>query len=96
MKDKCNNDEKHIDRCPCSTGDYTELFSNTKSEKRTDLRMGIIYFIALILSTYNRNLAYLTSFIAFISVIYYIIKKDRNMVLRCLAIPLFCLVTFIF
>ena len=89
--------EEHLDHCPCcSTGDYSELFSKKKSDKRTDLYMGFAYFFFLIFSTFNFYLALFMSFISIITMLYFIIKKEKNLFFRSIFLLLFCVLGIIF
>lgn len=96
MSDKHLHCENNVDRCPCSTGDYSELFSKTKSNKRTDLRMGIFYFFVLIFSAINKYLFIVSLIVSILTVIYFIIKKDKNMFFRSIALIVFCIIGMLF
>lgn len=67
MQDNCNKEQ----RCSCcSTGDYSEIFSDIPSEKRDNQRMGILYFIFLVMATFNMYLGIFLLFVPFIFMIY--------------------------
>ncbi|WP_068267657.1 hypothetical protein [Caviibacter abscessus] len=83
MQDDCNK-EQH---CSCCSGDYSEIFSNTPSEKRNNQRMGIIYFIFLILATFNLYLGIVLLFLPFIFMIY---KKKFS--LQVLSLVIFAII----
>lgn len=88
--------EEHLDHCPCcSTGDYSELFSSKKSEKRTNLRMGFAYFFAITISCIN---IYFNLFVAFISlsiILYFLYKKNYDLTKRSIFLLIFCLLGFL-
>ncbi len=88
--------EDHLDHCPCcSTGDYSELFSDKKSEKRTNLRMGFLYFFAITISSINGYATLLACFISLMLILYFLYKKNFDLVKRSIFLLLFCLLGFL-
>lgn len=88
--------EHDLDHCPCcSTGDYSELFSKKKSEKRTNLRMGILYFIFICLSAINTYITATAIVISCIIIAYFGIKKDKDHFIRSLFLIVFCILGYV-
>lgn len=88
--------EEHLDHCPCcSTGDYSELFSDKKSEKRTNLRMGILYFIILVLSSINKYFTLISLIISICIIAYFFYKKDKDLLKRSLFLIIFCIIGYL-
>lgn len=88
--------EEHLDHCPCcSTGDYSELFSDKKSEKRTNLRMGILYFIILVLASINKYFTLISLIISICIIAYFYYKKDKDYLKRSLFLIIFCIIGYL-
>ena len=87
MEENCN--ENQTCSC-CSGGDYSELFSDKPSKKRDDQRLGIIYFLFLILATFN---FYLGIVLFVVPIIWMLIKKEFS--LKILASYIFIIIGLI-